>query len=363
MKVRVDRAAFAEAASWVSQVIAKNPPAAVMGGLRITAEDDAVILAGFDYETGHTARVDAEVNAPGEALVGARFLVPVASALKGKTVELLLEETRLSISAGQSTYRASTMRIGDFPDMPAMPKTVGRIERDDLVEAIGTVEHAASKDQMLKYLAALNFRGTTEQLVVAATDRYRIARCFAAWSKGSEIEVSVYASDVTTAVKGLSGPVTIGQADGLFGFTDGTRTITTRVLAPAKGEEFPTVAVDNVFGQPAVSVVEVDTQALIDAVKRMLILADQNDLIGLDFGDGLISISVDSDAGEGSEEVDCDGNGAIDLRFNGAYLLQALLAAQTENVRMCLGRPNQAIRIEPVGDDSAGFIVMPRRKS
>lgn len=363
MKIRVDRAAFGEAASWVAQAIAKNPSAVVMGGLRIVAQNDAVVLSGFDYETGHTAHVDAEVITPGEVLIGSRFLVPIASALKGREVELLLEDARLSISAGSSTYRATVMRAGDFPTMPAMPEAVGLIERDHLVEAIATVEHAASKDHLQGKFAALCFQGSDKLLTVVGTDRYRIARCSSVWANGSEFEAVVYASDVVTAAKGLRGAVTVGYKNGLFGFTDGARTVTTRALALSEKDRYPMPAIDAALSQPAVSTIEVTTQDLIDAIKRTLVLTDEHDLIGLDFGDGLISISVDAHAGDGSEEVECDGSGGDQqIRFNGSYLMQALVAAQTEKVRLCLGKPGSVARIEPVGDDLAGFAVMPRRK-
>lgn len=251
------------------------------------------------------------------------------------------------------------MPVGDYPSLPEMPKVVGTIDRDSLVEATSTTEHAVARGGNLPILAALNLRGSAKELTIAATDRFRVARVTSPLSKGKKFEANVPASAIIGAIKGLAGTVALGCDGGLFGVSDGRRSITTRIVGD--GDPFP--AIDVLFEKVPPDSIEVDGALLAEAVKRSLLVTEEHDLILVEVsGEAqMIHVSTDSELGEGVEEVECEGGTSIALRFNGSYLLQALNAATAGRVRISTSTPTAAVRIEPVGDESVAFIVMPRR--
>lgn len=361
MKVRIDRAAFAEAASWVAQVVPRNPNAAQMAGMRITAEAEQITLSGFDYETAHTATLAADVGEPGECLVSGRFLVQIIAAMSGETAELVLEPSTLNIAAGRAKYRARTMDLRGYPTLPVMPKAVGTISAARLAEAIAATEHAVGKDAAIAAMRAFNVTGAPESLTVVATDRFRVARAVSSWAKGKgkAFEVNVPASTLTTAIRGMSGNVQLGADGGLFGVSDGDRTITTRILGEA--DKFPDVG--RLFEQKAAVDVELEPGLLVEAIKRALLVTEEHNLISVDFTEDAIGVQALSETSEGDEVVECEGNGDMTLRFDGTYLMQALAASTTGRVRVGLIGVGKQVQINPVGDETVAFIVMPRRAS
>lgn len=363
MKVRIDRAVLAEAAAWVSGAISKNPSSPAMAGMRIEAGDGLVRLSGFDYDTARRATVEGDVKTPGEALVSGKFLVQIVSAMKGETAELTLAGSQLTIASGRSTYRTQTMVVTEYPELPEFPTHVGTINAEMLMATLGTAEHAVSKDPNLAAMAAYNIVGNAGMLTVTTTDRFRMARATSKWADASaaDFEANVPGTALHTAVKGLAGDVQIGFRDGSFGLSDPTRSIVTRVLGTE--ERFPSKAADVLFSTEPLIQVEVDVPPLVEALKRALLISDDNQLVIVEFSDSLITVRADSKINDGTEEVDCEpgfGEGEMALKFNASYLTQALLASPSQRVRFGMRETNTPVLIHPVGDGTAMFMVAPR---
>lgn len=360
--MRLDRATLAEAASWVSGAVTKNPAQPVLAGMRIQAHDGAVTLSGFDYDTLRQATIPCEGEAI-DTVVSARFLTQMTAALPGKVIDLTIDGNRLILSAGRSTYRAQMMDVRDYPALPDFPPHVGVIEADMLNAVIGTVEHAVSKDPNLKAFSCFNIVGTAGTLTMTTTDRFRIARAGTGWADagGAQFEANVPASSLSNAVKGLGGEVQIGFQDGSFSLSDASRMVVTRTLA--NEEQFPRL--DPIFARPVVTEVEVPVTPLVEALKRAQMVSDDKGTVDVSFSDGLIQVSGDGNAGDGSEEVDCEtgfGEGSLDLKFSAAYLTQALQALESPRVVFGLIGPGKQVHLKPVGATGTDMIVMTRQE-
>lgn len=69
MKIRVERDVLAEAVAWAARSLPARPPAPVLAGLLLKAEDGQLSLSSFDYEVSARVSVDAEVDEEGTVLV------------------------------------------------------------------------------------------------------------------------------------------------------------------------------------------------------------------------------------------------------------------------------------------------------
>lgn len=72
VKIRVERDVLAEAVAWVARSLPARPPAPVLAGLLLKAEDGALSFSSFDYEVSARVSVDAEVEEDGTVLVSGR---------------------------------------------------------------------------------------------------------------------------------------------------------------------------------------------------------------------------------------------------------------------------------------------------
>lgn len=362
MKARIERSALAEAAVWVAAAISRNPATPALAGMVLDAsvESKSIRLTGYDQDALHETTIAADVESDGIAVASGRFLASILSALKGETVTLEHADSMLTLTAGRSTYRVRTIAHRDYPALPKFPTHVGTIDAGALASTLAIAEHALSKDPNLANLGAFNIVGTAGELAVTTTDRYRMAHVTSKWAdaSGADFESNVPGTALA-AVKGLDGQVEIGCQDGTFGLADATRTIVTRTLGSE--HKYPRTA--PIFAKEPVVHTEVDRAPLVEALKRAMIVADDMDLVVVEFSDSLIRLSVDGKESEGTEEVDTEpgfGDGEVALKFNAAFIVAALQAAPSERVRLGVIDSRSQLSIEPL-IGSARFIVMPRR--
>ena len=219
---------------------------------------------------------------------------------------------------------------------------------------------AASRDDTLPALGAVQVTFTGEALMLVATDRYRAALRHLPWQpSGGQLpppvlipapaltEVARAAADDPVRLHVLTG------ADGaaaVAGFTFGDQAITTRLTAG----EYPGMAamVPAKFAAAAV----LDTGELAEAVKRLAVVAARDAPIHLAFGPGQVQLRAGSaDEADGADTVGCELDGdPLTIAFHPRRLLDALTAAGTARARIALTGPGEAALITPASDDGTG---------
>ena len=175
MKFRLERDVLADSVAWAARTLPSRPSLPVLAGLVITAEGDHLTLSSFDYEVSARVEVDADVQEPGRALVSGRLLADIARSLPAQPVTLTSEGTRVVITCGRSSFTLPTLPIEDYPQLPTMPKASGDIEGALFAAAVGQVAIAAGRDDTLPTLTGIRMEVDGGNIVLAATDRYRLA--------------------------------------------------------------------------------------------------------------------------------------------------------------------------------------------
>ncbi len=332
MKFRVERDVLADAVSWAARTLPTRPSMPVLAGLVLEASNDSVTLSSFDYEVSSRVTISADVQAPGTTLVSGRLLADITRSLPGAPVQLSNEGTRVVITCGRSSFTLPTLPVEDYPSLPAMPDSSGDIEAALFAAAVAQVAVAAGRDDTLPTLTGIRMEIEGGNIVLAATDRYRLAVREFSWNpKSSSISVNalIPAKTLADTAKSLSTTdlVTIalsagGSGEGLIGFEGAGRRTTTRLL----DGEFPKYR--TLLPSEAATVASVDTSALADAVKRVALVAERNTPVRLAFdGSEVVLRAGAGEDAQANEVVECrvDGDG-LEIAFNPAYLLDGLSA-------------------------------------
>lgn len=360
MKATADRQALADTLTWVARAIPKRPTYPGANGMRVVAEDGMLQFSASDFETSHTARLAANVVDDGECFVPGGFLREVVAAMRGNDVDLVLDDRRLTVTSGRSSYGVQVINGEDVPRLPEFPAEVGSLTADDLASLVGSVVFAASNDEAIEGIMGVRLEVDTDQLLAIATDRYVLGTAATPWS-GESFTARPPAKSLQAAVAGLAGDVTVGHDDGLVGFRDTDRTVTLRCYA----SEFPrwrqlTRAAD----QDHVSVT-VDAAAFAAALKLAAAVLDDKTPIAVDVADGSLELSTDSEAGGGSEVIEATVEPAdtvTRIHLSPRRILAALGAAGAPEVVLGLGAdPMKPVCVRPVGHDHTSHLVMPSR--
>jgi DNA polymerase-3 subunit beta len=373
VKFRVERDVLAEAVTWVARALPTRPPVPVLAGLLLEADPDGVLrLSSFDYEVSARVEVPSEVADAGTVLVSGRLLADISRALPAKPVDVATDGSRVAVTCGASRFTLLTMPVDEYPTLPSMPPASGIVGADIFSHAVAQVTVAASRDETLPILTGVRMEIEGERLTLLATDRYRLAMRTLPW-RPNVPDASTVAlvrartlSEVSKAL-GPAGDVTVALSTGggseLIGFEAGGRR-TTSLLVDG---EYPKVRA--LFPAEAAAHAVADTHALLEAVRRVALVAERNTPVRLGFTDGAVTLEAgQGEDAQASEAVECTLHGEdLSIAFNPAFLLDGLGALGTPFARLSFTIPQKPAVLsgqaeaEGEDDDSYRYLLMPVR--
>jgi len=362
LKFRLVREDFADAVAWVARSLPSRPPSnPVLAGVLITGTDDGLTIAGFDFDVSAEVQVPAEIASAGTVLVSGRLLSDITRALPAKPVDVSVDGTRMLLTCGSAKFSLPAMPVEDYPALPALPDETGVVAADLFTEAVGQVAVAAGRDDTLPMLTGIRVEITGDRLVLAATDRFRLAVRELTWSTASpdvDAAVLVPAKTLAEAAKSVSPGSDVHLALGtgssvgeerLLGMRSGGRRSTTRLL----DTEFPKYRQLLPVEHTAVAVIGV--AELTEAIKRVALVADRGAQIRMEFSDGAVRLSAGADGvGLAEEELAVDFAGEpLTIAFNPTYLTDGLGSLHSEKVTFGFTTSSKPAVLRPAaGDDS-----------
>lgn len=363
MKFRVVRDEFADSVAWVARSLPSRPPVPVLGCVVLTADDSGLRVAGFDYEVSTLQTISAEVVESGVVLVSGRLLAEITKSLPNKPVDVTIDGSRVAISCGSAKFSLPTMPVEDYPELPAIPENTGSVMASLFAEAVAQVALAAGRDDTLPMLTGVRVEIEGDKVVLAATDRFRLAVREMQWlptDHSASGAALVPAKTLSEAAKsaGADGTGNVDLAfgavhaigsEGMLGITNGAKKTTTRLL----DAEFPKFR--QLFPPNHTSIAIVESAPLISAIKRVSLVAERGAQVRLDFSSDSVLLTAGGDeAGKAEEELPVQFFGeSILIAFNPHYLLDGLAAIGTDTVEFGFTNP------EPDGSGQRRAAIRP----
>ncbi len=360
MKFRVERDALADGVAWVARSLPARPPVPVLGGVLLEAtaspDGESLVVSGFDYEVSTRVEVDASVNTASRALVSGRLLADITKSLPPHPVDVVVDGSRATITCGNARFSLPTMPVEDYPTLPEMPQLAGSVSPQVFAEAVTQVAVAAGKDDTLPMLTGIRLEIEGSKLTMAATDRFRLAVRELEWNPSDgtlSTAVLVPARTLAEAAKTLTGKeavqIALADRDGMLGLSGNGRRSTTRLL----DAEFPKYR--QLLPAEHTSAAVLEIAPLIEAIKRVSLVADRAAQVRLEFADGSLRLAAGGDdEGSAEEQLVCEFDGEpLTIAFNPGYLLDGLNALHTERAQLSFTTPNRPALARPVSSDDA----------
>lgn len=369
LKFRLDREDFSDAVAWVARSLPSRPPSnPVLAGVLLTGSDDGLTIAGFDFDVSAEVQVPAEIASAGRVLVSGRLLSDITRALPAKPVVVNVEGSRMLLSCGSAKFSLPAMPVEDYPSLPALPEETGLVPADLFAEAVGQVAVAAGRDDTLPMLTGIRVEIAGDKVVLAATDRFRLAVREITWSPSAgdiDAAVLVPAKTLAEAAKSVTPGTDVHLALGtgaavgeerLLGLRSGGRRSTTRLL----DTEFPKFR--QLLPTEHTAVATVAVAELTEAIKRVALVADRGAQVRMEFGDGSVRLSAGGDGGVGTaeEELAVDFAGEpLTIAFNPTYLTDGLSSLESDRVTFGFTTPSKPAVLRPAGEDDTRTGVGP----
>jgi len=366
MKFRVARDDLADAVAWVAKSLPTRPPVPVLGGILLEVQGSTLTVAGFDYEVSTRATVsvdtletfpDSDAGSDAEApiervLVSGRLLAEITRSLPGKPVDLTVIGPRVSIVAGSARFTLPTMPVEDYPPLPQMPDSSGRVDSAAFAEAVAQTAVAAGRDDTLPMLTGIRVEIDGETLTLAATDRFRLAVRELSWlpdKPNMSTAVLVPARTLADAAKTLGGApqVTIALGEGLLGLEAGGRRTTVRLL----DVEF--VKYRSLLPSSHTTTVDIPVSELGESIKRVALVTDRGHHLRMQVTEGSLTLTAGGDdEGRAEEDLQASVDGAeLLIAFNPTYLLDGLGVVHSDSVRLAFTTPARPALLVPITAD------------
>ncbi|MBK0331375.1 DNA polymerase III subunit beta [Brachybacterium sp. MASK1Z-5] len=373
MKFHLDRGVLGDAVTWATRTLPVRPAMPILQGVRVVAQSTGeLLLSTFDYEVSAQITLPAEVEDPGEVLVQGRMLSDIVRSLPNKDVSIELVGTKVEVRCGSAAFSLATLPVDEYPQLPEMPPVAGTVQADVFAEAISQVTVAASKDDTLPLLTGVRVEIVGEKMTLMATDRYRLAMSEITWRPSRpdlEITALVRARTLQEVARSLAtgGSVDIAISDdssaNLIGFEAGGRRTTSTLV----DGDYPPVR--RLFPSSTPITAVVATAPLIDAVKRVSLVAERNTPVRFSFTEGNVTLEAgagdDAQASE-SLEAQLDGEELV-VGFNSGFLLDGLGALGEDFAKLTFTdsiKPSVMSGQESLEGDASGeykYLIMPMR--
>ncbi|MFI7037693.1 DNA polymerase III subunit beta [Microbispora rosea] len=361
MKFQVNRDVLADAVAWAARVLPARPAVPVLAGLLLEAGDDLRVSA-FDYDVSARADVEADVAEPGRVLIPGKVLAEITRSLPARPVEIVRSGSEAVLTCGSAEFGLITMPDEDFPLIPPMPPKVGAVGGGAFATAVGQVAAAASRDDTLPMLTGIRVDIEGTRMSMAATDRYRIAAAEFLWHperEDAQHGVVVPARVLVEVARSLrGGEVAIGLGDNVAGFESQGRTTTVRLL----DDQF--IDYRSRLTSEWTIHADVEVGPFVEAVKRVVLVAERNAAVRLSFSQGQVLIQAGGgDIGRGAEVVEAELAGPdIQIAFQPHFLLDGLAGVETGRARLHMDSPTRPALITDEGEDPGfRYLVMSLR--
>jgi DNA polymerase-3 subunit beta len=375
VKLRAERAEFAEAVAWATRTVGARVTLPALSGILLDAADGRLTCRATDLEVAAEVSIPVQIDEPGRALLPGKLLSQLVAKLPDAPVSLSGDTDRVELTCGRATFHVRGMPVEDFPALPepADDASQGVVKSDAFARLVAQVARAASSDEARPVLTGVKLEARAGRVVAAATDSYRLAVRELAWDQEVEGEALVPARALQEAAKVSGeggGAVTLVLEQGQVSFLFGDRRLTTRLIEGS----FPNYR--QLLPEGYETAVVVERAPLVEALQRVAVVAmgQANTPVTLSFGDGSVDLSAgSSEVGDAAESLPAEIEGEpLAIAFNPGFLLAGLEATGTEHIRIELRDALKPAVLRPQAaageDDDAAvdaftYLLMPMRVS
>ncbi len=379
MKFRCERDDLLQAVQFASRAISNRATLPVLAGLRVEAgENGDVAVASTDLELTMATSFKAGVDEPGKVILPGRLFGEMMRSLSAGQVSVVAGSGEVEIDSGRGRFRVKALAAEDYPALVLDEGDMGadgvRIEADAslLAVALSQVVRSASTDESRQVLTGVLWEIGAGEVTLAATDSYRLAvRSFPVEGGPAEVEKVILPgrvlAEVARSLQGGARRVEAVAGENLIVFklafeeaegAPGEAVIGSRFIEG----EFPNYR--QLVPESYPNTLTVQRDALLDVVRRVGLLAQNNMPVKLQLGAELEVSAHTPDVGEGQEVVDAEYVGEpLLIAFNPQFLQEGAAAVQGERLTLQASDGLKPAILRGEGDTAFTYLLMPVRLS
>ncbi|MEK9155834.1 MAG: DNA polymerase III subunit beta [Patescibacteria group bacterium] len=363
MKATIKQVNFTRALNQVSRVVGTRTTLPVLSNILLSAKKGQITLAATDLEIGIKTTVGGKVETEGELTVPARLLADFIVNNNDDSIEMKATDLKLNLKSAHFEANINGIGADEFPTIPEIPTDFScRIKKADFIDAVKKVIIAPANDETRPTLAGIYCHFSGKDLVLAATDSYRLAeKKLILETEVPERKMIVPTKTMAEVVRVISSQaevnvISISAAENQIFFSAGETSLVSRLIEGA----FPPYnqIIPRDFKVTAVA----DSKEFLAGIKMAALFAKDaaNNIRVTTKKTELVVNSALAQSGDATSRVSAEVSGEeMEIAFNARYLIDALGAVSSKNISLKLNDGSSSGVLGFDDDRDYLYIVMP----
>lgn len=334
-------------------------------GILIECGSDTLSLTGYDFEFGINTILSVDVVEPGAIVINAKVLCDIIRKLGDDEVTIETKGTSVSIISGAAQYSITGIDAEDYPELPSVNGGIPFELDQQLVYSMvdQTLFAVADNESSKPVYTGLKFNVADNVLTLIGVDGYRLAiRKEPIDYSAEELDFIVPKKTIKELIKLLNLEsdekikISIGKRHIVFEI--GNYSIISRLL----DGEF--IDYRSALPKAITTTVLIKTSDAIKCIEKAtpVIENNQKNPIRCLFDGDQMRVSTVSSLGRVVDYTYANTSGErVEIGFNSKFMLDALNAADTDEVRIELAGPVSPAKVMPVSGEGFLFLVLPMR--
>jgi DNA polymerase-3 subunit beta len=369
MSITINREKILGPVTSVLGVVERKQTMPILSNILININKNKLSVTSSDLEVELIATE--KLESQGELLItvpGRKFADIIRSLPMNQEIYLEIDADRLKLKAGRARFTVLTQPAEDFPliEKPQSPVFI-EVPQDRLRELIRKTHFAMAQNDVRYYLNGLRFEYSNQVLRAVATDGHRLSVGTITLSSqpisgDSGEKAAIVPRKGILELERLMGdgeqPIRMAFASNHLCVECGNLSLTTKLIEG----RYPDYS--SVIPKESRHHVVVDRNHMKEALSRAAILANEK-IRGVRLGfetKSLRMVGHNAEQEEAEDVVETNYEGdAFEVGFNVTYLLDVLNAVTESEIEILINDPNSSCRIDPKGNTSFQYVIMPMR--
>lgn len=359
MRIRAERDDLGDVFARANRAVGARAALPVLQGLLCEVVGSNLRVTGTDLEMTVRTDVEVEVMEEGRALIPGKLLENAVRRMPTGPVTISASDTDVEILGKGPRFSVRPLALDDYPTLEDATVEGTDVDGEALTAAIGQVTVAASTDAARPILTGVLFEATDDGVRLVATDSYRLAvRDLPGVGLGGagliparglrELGRTVGSSKITVGIDSREGVFQSDRGNLRLRMIEGTFP-KYRSLLP---DSYPNQVI-------------VEKDALLEALSRVALVAEDHIPVRMTIQDGGIEIAVNrQDVGGETEHLPGEFSGEVEdvlIAFNPRYLADGVGAVAGDKIRIRVIDGLKPSVIDSLDDPEFIYLLMPVR--
>ena len=367
MKVKIRQDELNFALNTVGKAINPNNTLPVLNNILLEAKEDTLTFSATNLEIAITLKLTTKIDTEGLITVPSKLISSYINLLPNEEVELEThEDLSISIKNKKSQTKIKGLKAEDFPTLPHLKdesKTL-TVNARNLEKAINEVVFSASLNTTRPILSGVFIEAEGNQLILAATDSYRLAESKIKLNATTEEKINciVPSRTMNELAKILSKfnkenvKIIISKNQILFEIEN------IQLISRLIEGTYPEYT--KIIPKNSKTQIKVNTIDLAQALKGINLFARElNNSIHIEAVNEAKKIIISTDEtkiGESETKLDVEIDGENNkISINSQYLLDVLSVKEGEKIILEIDENLSPVKVRPEKNNEYVYIIMP----